>query len=451
MSYLLSRWLVDPPGVARHAHDPVTGLDDDLPRRSFAALCVGMPLALFALHHGHGHQGDMRFFYDWMRAFEHGVGFYGDGPGLNYPIVGVLLVSVPFLLVEAIARSVGALALGPAEYVLVLKSTLVLGEMLLAPVAAGLAGAVGVSRPRRFAIALYLVPSTWGGGAWFGQIDVFGTVLLLAAAWGLVLYARSGHRRDLVLGLLALHTAVLAKQLVLFSVPGLLLLLSVGLWRRRAGLDLGLALVSPALWFVADPLLTLPPGYGSHLAFVLAGGGSSHMDVLVGGGASLWSLLSDNPQADAHVFGYFGVTAYVWGLALFTTANLITGAWLLWVRRLSPPAILFFIGMANLTMAVLLTGVHERYLVHGAPFLLLAVTALELPVWARRATWFVMGWAGLFVLASVEFDAFVGPLFVVRHHVFTALLEVALLVGMFAFIAKDARWARQASRVSSLR
>ncbi|MCZ7685206.1 MAG: hypothetical protein M5U28_43105 [Sandaracinaceae bacterium] len=67
----------------------------DLPRPIFLGLACALPLALFAIHRELGHAGDLGFFHEWYLALREGSAFYRDGPGLNYPIVGVLLVCGP--------------------------------------------------------------------------------------------------------------------------------------------------------------------------------------------------------------------------------------------------------------------------------------------------------------------------------------------------------------------
>ncbi len=63
-------------------------------------------------------------------------------------------------------------------------------------------------------------------------------------------------------------------------------------------------------------------------------------------------------------------------------------------------------GIGELAMATLLTGVHERYLVHAVALLLLAAQ----PGWRRVLGWATGALAGTFVLASLHDDALTGPL-----------------------------------------
>ena len=76
------------------------GAKRDLPKAVFAWLAFGLPLALVPLHATLGHAGDVAFFDAWCASVREGVSFYRDGPGVNYPIVGVGLVCVPEVLGE---------------------------------------------------------------------------------------------------------------------------------------------------------------------------------------------------------------------------------------------------------------------------------------------------------------------------------------------------------------
>jgi hypothetical protein len=435
----------------------------DLPRWAFVALSVVLPLGLLALHRTLGHQGDLRFFFDWYCAVTASPAFYRDGPGVNYPILGVLVLAAPARLVEALGATIDF-----ERYRDVVKLTLAAAEVLLVLVAARLGRALGLRRPRLAAVGLWLLPSTWAMGAWFGQIDVVGTLLLLLAAWAAAEHAQAAARGDGVVGLgwlglalVALDGAVLTKQLTLFSVPAVALMLVPGLvlaWRRgrRPWIELALVVLSPALLFAADPFLELPAGYRSHLWFVLAGGGSAHGDVLVATGANLWSLFYE-PNTSSRTTLLGGAPVRAWALALYV------GAWLICLacaaveaRRLArAPGELaarlralathcvVLAGVSNLAMVVLLPGVHERYLVHGAPFL-----ALGLARWAGEggrtrkalciAAWAISAWAGLFALASIHWGAFdAWPQRALREGEPLAVLQGALLLALLvAWVAR---------------
>ncbi len=411
----------------------------DLPLWALVLLAVAMPLLLLAVHHDLGHHGDMLFFTDWLDAFIHWE-FYRAGPGMNYPFLGVVLVCGPAAAMEGICGT-----LTYDEYRYVLKATLVLAEALTMLSLAGLGRTLELQRPRLLAVALYLLPATWAGGAWFGQIDVWGTLFLVLAAWGL-LAARTARWPALSLlgGGVALAAAVLTTQLTAFTLPalGLMAVLSLAsLPRRRLPLYAGLLVASLGLLFVADPWLPLPEGWTSHLHFIWTGGASAHGEVLSGDGAGLWFLVSAPP-------------AWTWGVGSFAAVQAWLWAWLGQVARHRRHdlhgALVLYAGLSNLAMAVLLTGVHGRWLVYGVPFLVLGMAALDgarLKRILEGATWAVAGWSGLFVLSSIHWEGF-GWLLLrpFRSHTLTALLELGLLVGMLGWLGARTRRARPPRR-----
>lgn len=249
--------------------------------------------------------------------------------------------------------------------------------------------------------------------------------MLVLALVGVVDYRRTGRARALALALSGAWCAILIKQLACFTLPAIALGLAPRLARAPRAHPIGAAL-SVLVLFVADPLLELPEGWSSHFAWVWLGGGSSHADFIVAGGASLWSLIAD-VNASAHEWRCLGVSAYSWGLVLFAAAQapLLWG----WAKNRDPVR---YAASCNLAMCVFLTGVHERYFVHGS--VLLLVVAFGEPRWRRLITWFVCAWWGLYVLASLYYDAFAGWPF--RWHVPTAIL---LLAAFFVWLPPRAR------------
>lgn len=392
----------------------------DLPRAAFVLLACALPIALFAIHRDLGHRGDLEFFHDWYLAFRASPAFYRHGPGINYPIAGVLLVCGPAWLLE---HAIGG-PLGARTFVLVFKSTLVLGEIAFVLASAWLARTLGQARPRALAIALYLVPSSWAGGAWFGQIDVFGTALLLVCAAALIRHRRDPRPRWIALGLSALTLAILVKQLTLFAVPGLALLAAMAIRRHRA--SLALTAVVPIGLVAADPFLVLPDGFHSHLAFVLLHG-SSHGELAVASGASVWALFVRGGTLADDV-RLLGVSSQVWGWALFAIALGLALRRTI-VLHASDRSLVALAGLGELAMATLLTGVHERYLTHAIPLLILADDG---PAW-RRALGGATGiLAGVFVLATIHEDAFAGSLWMLARPEPLACLALAWLASWLA-------------------
>ncbi len=383
---------------------------ETLSARAFAALAVLLPMSLLLLHADRGHAGDIEFFHRWYGAVRAGNDFYAEGPGINYPIVGVLLVSAPALLVDRITGH--ALTLG--EYTLVLKTTLVIGEVALIAAAANLARALEHPRPRTLAILLYLLPCTWAGGAYFGQIDVWGTALLLACAERAIAYRKTGSLPALCFALAALMLALLTKQLTLFCAPALAAAIALGLRAHARPSHWATIALAPPILVLADPLLTLPPGYLSHLHFVLAHG-SSHGELVVASGASLWSLIAvgGTPSSslvwlglDAQRWGWIAFTLALAAIALATTSAIRTAPGRT-RDRATDRALVRAAGLSQLAMALLLTGVHERYLTLAIPLLVLADSLAFDQAHPRRTlrsalAALVATSSGLFVLSTIE-------------------------------------------------
>lgn len=395
--------------------------------RAFHVAAVVLPLAALLVHHALGHAGDIAFFREWYLAVRVSPAFYRDGPGLNYPIVGVLFVTGPACVVDALLGR----RLTLEEYQLVLKTTLALGEIALVLVSERLARALGEPRPRSLALMLYLLPSTWAGGAWFGQIDVFGTVLLALAALGAVRFHRDGDARALALALVGLVAAILTKQLTWFAAPALGLLILLGLRRHGTRSRWALALLSPSLLFAADPFLVLPDGYRSHVFYCLARG-AVHADLAVASGASLWSLVAPGGTPAASIV-WLGLDSFAWGWLAFALAH-VAIAWAAW-RRPDARALVVGAGLGELAMALLLTGVHERYLAHAIPLLLLGRGRVP-----REGVAFPLGVAvgvvsGIFVLASITPGA---PAWASRPEP-SALLSLAWGVALVHELRRRAR------------
>lgn len=386
-----------PPSDQPRHHAPKDGARTFLQEPStklFALLAFALPVVLWLFHHGVGHNGDIRFFYEWYLSFREGADFYRDGPGINYPILGVLFVCGPARLVERFVSATGALDFD--TFRTVLKASLVLWEVALIPVVSGLARALGSKRPRLLALFLYLLPSTWATGALFGQIDIAGTTFLLGATWALIRFRETGKPRTFLLAVLSLTAALLTKQLTWFCAPALVALAVVALWRWQKPILWAAALLSPLLLIVADPFLKLPANYTGHLHFILAGGGSSHGDLVVASGASIWSVFysGGTPSEDVRIWN---IGSFTWGWLLWGATQLLV-FWRLKRAQFSSRAFLWWAGMSQLAMCTLMTGVHERYFAHAIPFLVLTA-ALRTRLGAALV--FVAVACGVYVVATI--------------------------------------------------
>lgn len=402
--------------------------------RSREALVVLAPFVWLLVHRHQGHGGDLAFFFDWLAAFRKGADFYAHGPGLNYPIVGVLLVCLPARLVEIVT---GTLDL--AGFIAVHKVTLAIGESLFLWSAALLAHDLQAKHPWRIGLLVYAMPSSWAMGAYFGQIDVFGSALQLLALH-LVFHPRVAQS-PWVYGALCIASffvILLTKQLAWL---GLLPLMFAFVLRSKAqsermriarGALFALTLSLLAMLAI-DALVAWPFGLASHLLFVLNAPGSAHLDLAVANGASFWSLfVQGGTSASTSLVGPGWLTIGRVGKALFVVFAGLTlwmqsrGAHELRARTLSA------LGTIALLGAFILPGSHERYLVHALPpLLLLAFTQPR--SFAAVMTCTVSVLSGVYVLASIHWEAFDrlrflrDPLLVVLAQ---ALLLGALLVAI---------------------
>ncbi len=201
-----------------------------------------------------------------------------------------------------------------------------------------------------------------------------------------------------------------------------------------------LTFLSALLVLLPDFFVVLPEGWNNHLLFVWLGGGSAHGQALSGNGANLWALLDFAPGTTASVPVLWGLSAKFVGLGLFFLVSL--GAAYFWLRNLGRGRdplreSLLLAGLFNLAMATLLTGVHERYLVHGVPLLLLALETRGWAffadgLWGRlgRFAWVVGAWSGMYVLASIHWEAFAGMLRPFRSAALLGWMELGLLVAL---------------------
>lgn len=399
--------------------------------RSREALVVLAPFVWLLVHWHAGHQGDLAFFFDWLGAFREGADFYAHGPGLNYPIVGVLLVCLPARLFEIVTGTL----LDLEGFIAVHKVTLAIGESLFLWSAALLAQDLEAKHPWRVALLVYAMPSSWAMGAYFGQIDVFGSALQLLALH-LVLHPRIAQSPS-VYGascVAMFFVILLTKQLAWLGLLPLMLafVLRVKVQKERVHIARGalFALALSLLGMLAiDALVAWPFGIASHLLFVLNAPGSAHLDLAVANGASFWSLLvQGGTPASTGLFGLDWLTIGRVGKALFVVFTVLT----LWLqsRDARGTQTLSALGTIALLGAFILPGSHERYLVHALPPLLLVAFTQPRSL-AAVMTCIVSLLSGHYVLASIHWEAF-DRLRFLRDPPLLVLAQALLLGALFA-------------------
>jgi hypothetical protein len=237
------------------------------------------------------------------------------------------------------------------------------------------------------ALILYILPFGWTGAAVWGQIDSMTQSFLLSCLLAFLkifegagsLLADSAY---LAAGAAAFGLGLFCKQLFLFSTPCLI----VGLWlctriiANRHG--------SPFVWSLGGPIgcllifgwldwwPALPDDHRSHFAFLIFGPSTSYGDQTSIFGLNIWAIKPGGP--------FICPTCKWSGLAMYLAAMIyifvVPFAFLR--RQIKGSSLLFamlvlVLGLSNLAFNVLLTGVHERYLFHTFPFLIIGGLVLR--------------------------------------------------------------------------
>jgi len=394
--------------------------------RRYIPVVVLLALAAAALHLAlldRGHHGDTGVFRDWWLATHaHPARLYTRPAGVNYPLLGAWLALAP----GALGFAGSSLEFHRVEKLLLLPWTVLFGIALhRAHRALG-------DTSWRSTLSL-LLPAGWAGSLYFGQLDGVCSALQLCAAWAGISALTTRDTPALVAGLVALQLSVLVKQLALFAYPMLFLLFVAGALAsntpRRA---LAATLLSPLLLLVPDLFVRLPPGRTLHLLYVSFDAGPPHAR-MIGNGPGIWSFFdwpADTPSSDAVALG---LSPFVLGVAL--TLLYTVGLVVLLVRayraandaRDSAAWLVFAAGALHLAVVALLTGSHERYCLPAFPLLVLGASRIA----PRLVPWVLLcaSICGVYVLATIEFDAFAffPP---IRHPALAAAFVLPLLVAL---------------------
>lgn len=248
-----------------------------------------------------------------------------------------------------------------------------------------------------------LLPSSWIGTSFWGQIDNAGQFFVLAfflAAARLNEIPESKPWRNYLLAFalgFILSCLVMTKQLVFFSMISLgsmavanLILISRK-WTASLPALAALAVSFAAPILLVDANLQYDPQYLSHLHYILATG-SSHGDTISSFGFNIWTLFTDNPFGSSHEpLSVFGLTLipYTTGIVLFllSVASLTLAAITYHARQNKNETAgfththlafwLVHLALVNLGFNLLLTGTHERYLYHFYPFAIAAILFIQ--------------------------------------------------------------------------
>ncbi len=337
---------------------------------------------------------DLEIFWKWSHYWiENWKNIYVSCMDCNYPILGMFSSAgvLGFLGNQGFEKAV-------VSYRLFLGLIDGLTVLLLF----GLLKMFQVGRPALWAGILGISVSSWSGTVW-GQIDGISQLLiLLTLTWmvGANLKNQSllkNFRIYIVVSAILLACLLLIKQLTLFSVfsLGLLLAANIGFqsrsWKQFA-LNSSLAFaVFLGIILFSDLFLRLPAPYFSHLQYIWEIG-SNHGDFISGNGFNIWMFLGRNmfsasslplaglnpifsPYRIGNALFALYVAVITLSLFFFLKRHFLTGQ-----RFLTPEALLsfiFYLALVNLSFNIFLTGTHERYLMHFYPFIIVAWLGLK--------------------------------------------------------------------------
>jgi hypothetical protein len=343
--------------------------------------------------------------------------------------------------------------------------------------------------PVRVGLAILAVPSTWVGGAIWGQIDGISLFFCLLTTLGFFQFWVSLTKTEaprfkfqkrnylwLLLATTSLAIYWLSKQLTLFSLPFFcaIFLISTGkLWQyfRFKGIVIACFFIFlfTAFFSFLDSFFTIPESF--HHSSYWFGWQQGFQPSISGNGFNIWMFLGW-PMSASPYFPFVRLNLGLWqteispyaaGIvlyAMFMVFLILTGFKAacrllksdLHNREKSDTYLMsllcLFLGLSYLGFNVLLTGTHERYLHLGYPFLLLAVTWFYsqniLFSWRLLIFCFAAAAAyGFFVLSVIYNYKLVVILFPLKRHEFLASIHLFLLLLLWDGWCQACRQARQ--------
>lgn len=353
-------------------------------------LAMLLPVAAILFYPTYFQPDDMQDFIRWGKSWEtNWRSIYLDCTLCAYPFLGTFFSGgvISFLDFEKVRHVVrafhGYLALIDALNVLIMYFILRKIEVKNSAFWAGVIG---------------LLPSSWVGTSYWGQIDGLGQCLILMIFLNTIVFNKSvdlstaKYRLYLIFSGLLLSCLLLTKQLVLFSLISLggMILANVIL-RSRGGIDSLFSLVILAFSFflpifIIDTVVQIPPPYSSHLFYVFEIG-SRIADVVSSYGFNIWILFYPDTLVSSHIpllDSSIEISPFTLGLSAFLTINLIMfiSMFRYFVQKYKSKERffqksdillwLFHLSFVNLSFNIFLTGTHERYLYHFYPFILMA-------------------------------------------------------------------------------
>lgn len=369
--------------------------------RWWVAAAAAIPFAMVWFVRAY-HVGDVSAYDAWGAC-------WGRGPASIYVACQTGEIAYPFLgnLVSAGPLAVLARAFpDAAQRHLLFRVFLAAFDAGAALAAWRLLKALSVPGAPAWTFGLAAIPSAWAGSSVWGQIDGVGQLVLLLAMHAFLIALRSEREpwwrgtAWFTAGMVGIAALLLLKQLLLFAALSLGLLAVVvgaanvaaqgrrGAWRLLAGAAAFLFAL-----FVWDAYLDVPHPFRSHLGFAWLGTGGAPGFKLSAHGMNVWAL-TGAPVWSSGLISLSGAFVPVLAGQTLLVAFVGWAAWVLLGRSASAlPALLerlgtdreaavrffsrfmLFFALVQLAMNVLLTGIHERYLFHFYPFVLVALLA----------------------------------------------------------------------------
>lgn len=400
------------------------------------AISMSMVLLLPDLYHSND-WNDMLLWAGKFRANWRDI--YINCDRCTYPIVGILV---------------------SAGLIHMLESASLLDTGLLFRLVAGIVDAanvfllyllmkqLGIRKSALWAGIVGLLPSSWVGGALWGQIDSYSQFFLLLTLLSIARLNKSLQNEErrhtlpayLILIGLPLTCLMLTKQLAVFNLLVLegivlanlfLLCRSIPKTIIYAGLFLAW---QAAIVLLFDLFLKVEGPYISHLAYVWLTR-SNHMHKISGNGFNIWVFLGWAQGASSTEPFYRTFTPRDTGIGLFVGWMAVLSASLLmrlskYYRTNRPRAfdreilsdLIFFLALTNLCFNVFLSGTHERYLYHFYPMIITGYLGLR-----EHSTLFSRGMLAVLLFGGVSYGLYV-------FEILSGELPMAL------FILRDARF-----------
>ena len=396
------------------------------------------------------HHGDIYSFIKWQTHLKHSLrDVYIECDLCNYPILGFLFSAGIFRVLHILSPGLAA-----ETYVQLFRYVLSITDGINVLLVYLILKALSIRRSLFWAGLIGLLPSSWVGGALWGQIDGFTQLGLLTFLFYTMIFINSYFKFDykannkvLLIYLfgssMILSYLLLTKQLAIFSVPILVCMVFsvLYLYTKENFLFFGAIFIILLIigTFLPDIFLDLRYGYFSHLQYIFFGGGSSHINHISGNGFNIWMFLGW-PMSSSSKEPFFSfLSPKNTGVFLFITYEIILFALTLqWLRKhyigQDPKhsyseiflTFVFLLALTNLAFNVFFTGTHERHLYHFYPFALIAYLGFR----QTRAA-FSKSVLAMLVMGSLVYGRFVWGILesasIGMPHEFVALFHLGLL------------------------